>query len=83
MVSKNVLKLRMQQYFPDESATFKTLNDLKKRGVKVDLGFPDEMWDTPDAEVVRLKTKVHKRCKISIFCTNKDHFTVLLTFEYI
>ena len=28
--------------------------------MKVDLGFPDEMWDTPDAEIVRLKTQVHK-----------------------
>lgn len=44
--------------FPDESATFQTLNELRERGVKVDLGFPDEMWDTPDAEVVRLKTQV-------------------------
>jgi len=42
-----------------ESTTFKTLNGLKKRGVKVDLGFPDQMWDTPDAEVTRLKSKVH------------------------
>ncbi len=36
------------------------LNELRERGVKVDLGFPDEMWDTPDAEIVRLKTQVHK-----------------------
>ena len=28
--------------------------------MKVDLGFPEEMWDTPDAEIVRLKTQVHK-----------------------
>lgn len=38
--------------------TFDTLKGLKKRGVKVELGFPDEMWDTPDAEVTRLKSKV-------------------------
>ncbi|XP_032231267.1 uncharacterized protein LOC5506890 isoform X2 [Nematostella vectensis] len=40
-----------------ESVTFKTLKGLKKRGVKVDLGFPDQMWDTPDAEVTRLKNR--------------------------
>lgn len=45
------------RYSKDESATFQTLNELRERGVKVDLGFPDEMWDTPDAEVVRLKTQ--------------------------
>ena len=38
--------------------TFDTLKGLKKRGVKVELGFPDEMWDTPDAEITRLKSRV-------------------------
>ena len=38
--------------------TFKTLKSLRKRGVKVELGFPDEMWDSPDAEVTRLKNRV-------------------------
>ena len=38
--------------------TFRTLKGLKKRGVKVDLGFPDQMWDSPDAEVTRLKNRV-------------------------
>lgn len=38
--------------------TFNTLKGLKNRGVKVELGFPDEMWDTPDAEVTRLKSRV-------------------------
>ena len=42
----------------DESSTFTTLKNLKKRGVKVNLGFPDEMWDTPDAEIVLLKKQV-------------------------
>jgi hypothetical protein len=41
-----------------ESMTFRTLKGLKKRGVKVDLGFPDQMWDSPDAEVTRLKSRV-------------------------
>ena len=44
--------------FSEESVTFDTLKGLKKRGVKVELGFPDEMWDTPDAEVTRLKSRV-------------------------
>ena len=44
--------------FPEESVTFNTLKGLKNRGVKVDLGFPYEMWDTPDAEVTRLKSRV-------------------------
>lgn len=38
--------------------TFDTLKGLKNRGVKVELGFPYEMWDTPDAEVARLKSRV-------------------------
>ncbi|XP_028395360.1 protein canopy 4-like [Dendronephthya gigantea] len=46
-----------ERYSPDESATFKTLNALRDRGVKVNLGFPDEMWNAPDAEVVKLKTQ--------------------------
>ena len=44
--------------FPEESVTFNTLKGLKNRGVKVELGFPYEMWDTPDAEVTRLKSRV-------------------------
>ena len=44
--------------FTVESVTFNTLRGLKKRGVKVELGFPDEMWDSPDAEVTRLKNRV-------------------------
>ncbi|XP_031551393.1 protein canopy homolog 3-like [Actinia tenebrosa] len=45
------------RYEKVESMTFRTLKGLKKRGVKVDLGFPDQMWDSPDAEVTRLKNK--------------------------
>ena len=41
-----------------ESSTFQALRGLKDRGVKVELGFPDEMWDSPDAEVTRLKARV-------------------------
>lgn len=42
----------------EESVTFDTLKGLKNRGVKVELGFPYEMWDSPDAEVTRLKSRV-------------------------
>jgi len=30
-----------------ESQTMETLKSLKERGVQVDLGIPDEMWDEP------------------------------------
>lgn len=50
-------KVKALRYEKKESVTFDTLKGLKKRGVKVELGFPDEMWDTPDAEVTRLKSK--------------------------
>lgn len=45
--------------FSEESVTFNTLRGLRDRGVKVELGFPDEMWETPDAEVTRLKSRVY------------------------
>ncbi|XP_068746531.1 protein canopy homolog 3-like [Montipora capricornis] len=55
-------KVKALRYEKKESMTFSTLKGLKKRGVKVDLGFPDEMWDTPDAEVTRLKS----RCELMV-----------------
>lgn len=39
------------------SQTFQTLHGLVNKGVKVDLGMPYELWDTPPAEVSRLKTQ--------------------------
>lgn len=39
------------------SNTFKALNNLVAKGVKVDLGIPHELWDTPSAEVTNLKTQ--------------------------
>lgn len=39
------------------SQTFKTLHGLVNKGVKVDLGMPYELWDSPPAEVSRLKTQ--------------------------
>jgi len=40
-----------------QSQTFKTLHGLKNKGVKVDLGMPDEMWDKPSAEITQLKSQ--------------------------
>ena len=37
------------------SQTFKTLHNLVDRGVKVDLGIPEELWDSPSAEITALK----------------------------
>lgn len=39
------------------SQTFKTLHGLVDKGVKVDLGIPYELWDSPSAEVSKLKTQ--------------------------
>jgi len=36
------------------SETFKTLHALKDRGVKVDLGMPEDMWDETPAEVTNM-----------------------------
>lgn len=37
------------------SETFKTLHNLVDRGVKVELGIPEELWDSPSAEITHLK----------------------------
>lgn len=37
------------------STTFKTLHGLVEKGVKVDLGIPMELWDSPSAEITALK----------------------------
>ncbi|XP_052780763.1 protein canopy 4-like [Mya arenaria] len=38
-----------------QSETFETLHNLVDKGVKVDLGIPYELWDTPSAEVTQLQ----------------------------
>jgi len=43
-----------------KSETMKTLEGLKERGVKVDLGIPDEMWDEPSAEVTQMKRQCER-----------------------
>jgi len=39
------------------SQTFKTLHGLVEKGVKVDLGIPFELWDSPSVEITTLKTQ--------------------------
>lgn len=39
------------------STTFKTLHQLVDKGVKVDLGIPMELWDSPSAEITALKSQ--------------------------
>lgn len=39
------------------SQTFKTLHGLVDKGVKVELGMPQELWDKPSAEVTQMKTQ--------------------------
>ena len=39
------------------SETFRTLHGLVDKGVKVELGIPEELWDKPSAEVTQLKTQ--------------------------
>lgn len=39
------------------SQTFKTLHGLVNKGVKVELGMPEELWDKPSAEITNMKTQ--------------------------
>lgn len=40
-----------------KSQTFQALDGLVAKGVKVDLGIPQEMWSKPSAEITHLKTQ--------------------------
>jgi len=40
-----------------QSETFRTLEGLVSKGVKVDIGIPHELWDKPSAEITQLKTQ--------------------------
>ncbi|VDN52591.1 unnamed protein product [Dracunculus medinensis] len=48
-------KKGIKRFSKQESSTAKAINKLRKRGVKVELGMPDEMWDNPPVEIVSLK----------------------------
>lgn len=61
-VCDNLLKYNIHKERKDStrfakgiSSTFKTLHELVDRGVKVDLGIPMELWDSPSAEITALK----------------------------
>lgn len=43
------------RYAKGESQTMGTLKGLRNRGVKVELGIPEDLWDTPSAEITNLK----------------------------
>ncbi|KAI0226368.1 Canopy-like protein 3 [Lamellibrachia satsuma] len=47
-----------RRYAKGISETMSTLHGLRNKGVKVELGIPEEMWDQPSAEV----TKMHRAC---------------------
>ncbi|GAB1598533.1 protein canopy 4-like [Argonauta hians] len=40
------------------SETLKTLHGLREKGVKVELGIPEDLWDTPSVEV----SDLHRKC---------------------
>jgi len=40
-----------------QSETFRTLEGLVDKGVKVDIGIPQELWNKPSAEITQLKTQ--------------------------
>ena len=39
------------------SQTFRTLHGLVNKGVKVELGIPQELWDKPSVEITNMKTQ--------------------------
>ena len=42
------------------SQTFQALEGLVAKGVKVDIGIPQELWQKPSAEISHLKTQCEK-----------------------
>ncbi len=46
------------RYAKGESQTMGTLKGLRDRGVKVELGIPEDLWDAPSAEITNLKKYV-------------------------
>ena len=40
-----------------QSETFRTLEGLVAKGVKVDIGIPQDLWSKPSAEITHLKTQ--------------------------
>lgn len=48
-------KQGIDRFQPHKSGTINTIESLKKRGVQVELGFPEEFLDDPEAEIAHLK----------------------------
>ncbi|XP_022092519.1 protein canopy homolog 4-like isoform X2 [Acanthaster planci] len=48
-----------RRFAKGQSETMQTLRGLQAKGVKVDLGMPDDMWEKPSAPV----TKMKQRCE--------------------
>ena len=49
-----------------KSETFQALDGLVAKGVKVDIGIPNELWHKPSAEITHLKTQCEVRTTINI-----------------
>ncbi|CAJ0935154.1 unnamed protein product, partial [Mesorhabditis belari] len=45
----------IDRFQKNESETMKNLKELRERGVKVELGMPDELWDVQSVEIAELK----------------------------
>ncbi len=45
------------RFAPGTSETFRALEGLVAKGVKVDIGIPQELWHKPPAEVTQLRTQ--------------------------
>ena len=48
------------RYAKGMSETFQTLHGLRNKGVQVELGIPEEMWDNPSAEVSKMQRACFK-----------------------
>ena len=48
------------RYAKGMSETFQTLHGLRNKGVQVELGIPEEMWDSPSAEVSKMQRACFK-----------------------
>ena len=46
-----------------KSETFQALDGLVAKGVKVDIGIPNELWHKPSAEITHLKNQCEVRYK--------------------
>ena len=44
-----------------KSETFQALDGLVAKGVKVDIGIPNELWHKPSAEITHLKNQCEVR----------------------